>query len=559
MLVELAIKDFALIDQVNVPFTKGLNVLTGETGAGKSIMLDAIDLVLGGKSSATMIRSGGEKLSVEASFKPSAEILAWLKNNQLLDGEDSQLIISREVSRSGSKARINGTLVNLALIQELRSKLFTIHSQHEARTLLSREAQLDLLDALGDGKHVKNLEKVRTLYTRYKELKAGLDELSMNEQERIRRLDFARFQLEEILEAKLSSPDEDVQIKGQLEVLRNVSALEQVCETAFALVLESDQGLPALSALERTQSELSKQVKADPRLEAVLENLTQGIGFIEDFASQLKKYRQSLETDPQQQTLLEERLNILAALKRKYGPNMDDVLSLRDSLEKEVEQLENADRSIEKLQNELKQIESDLAELALTISKRRKSMAFDLAKKIMQEIASLGMDKAKVEIAFEKLDSCGQSGIDRLEFLIAPNPGLPMQPIAKIASGGELSRVMLAIKTIFAQVDSVSCVVFDEIDTGLSGRVLNAVKEKMHVLSSSQQVICITHQPIIAAGADNYLQVEKSQGTDKTSIRVEPLNNTNDRIKALAAMASGYDNEASALDFARSLMSRVTA
>jgi DNA repair protein RecN (Recombination protein N) len=567
MLAELEIRNFALIEQLRLSFSEGLNVLTGETGAGKSIIMDALSSVLGGKTSPTSIRIGAEKAYIEAAFRPDSDVAAWLKHNELQDLDSgAELIVTKEITKTGSRSRVNGIVVNSAQLSELRGKLLAIHAQHEARTLMSRESQLLILDLLGDKTHKKLLEKVRTQYVQVRELTNELNALNISEEERLRRLDFTRFQLDELNEAQLSESDEDEQIIGERLILANAKLLEQ---KAFAAqeMLGEQEGC-AIDLVNSALSEIEKASAIDAKLAPAAEAIKTACESIEDAARKLRHYRESIDCDEEKLALYDERLACLAQIKRKYGPNLIDAIALRDSLASELERLESSEANQKQMLAELKELEAALLETAEQLSAKRKLVAEKLSTDIVVSLHELGMPNCRFEISFlaqeadlpaedadlpgQKVQHVGVSGLDRLEFQIAANPGLPPASIAKIASGGELSRVMLAIKAILSKADQVGTVVFDEIDTGLSGRALQAMRDKLALLAKSHQILCITHQPMIACVADNHIEVTKEQKSDHTEIFCTALNQ-NQRLKALAAMASGAEDQKAALAFAKSL------
>jgi DNA repair protein RecN (Recombination protein N) len=563
MLVELEIKDFALVEHVCVPFTPGLNVLTGETGAGKSILMDALNAVLGGKVGSSVIRPQTERATVEATFNTSPDLLAFLKEHELADQEDDTFNLSREISRNGSKMRINGSLVNLGLVQDLRQRLVTIHAQHESRTLLSPQSQLEMLDALGDAEHKKLLAKLKTVYARRRQLESELDEIQALESERERRLDFARFQHAELADAQLDDPEEYELTLSRRKVLANVSELESMLSQA-QVYLRGEDGDGRPGVLELIQSALCEVAKAsqlDERLAPVEAALNESLDRLEDECRTIRKYCESLDSDPETLAHLDERLAALSAIKRKYGPQLSDAIARREDLCLEIDRLGNARQAILELGGELDTVNAELFELAQNLSKKRTKLAQSLSRKIQTELAELGMSNCRFEIVLsraaaqdtqELLATIGPGGLDRVEFLICPNPGQPLLPVARIASGGELSRVMLAVKTIFAAAEKEATVIFDEIDTGLSGRVLQTMRDKLARLARSQQILCVTHQPIIASVADNHVLVLKEQGKTSTRTQVSILDE-DARLKALAGMASGQENQEVALSFARSL------
>lgn len=556
MLLELEIRDFALIEHLTVSFTAGLNVLTGETGAGKSILMDALNTVLGGRASLASIRTDSARAIIEASFKTSPDLCLWLKEQQLAGDEEDRLVVSREISRSGSKSRINGSLVNMAILQDLRQHLVSVHAQHESRTLLSSQMQLELLDNIAGAEHKKVLGRFKTAYASYQHLLQEYAGFEESEAERQRRIDFISFQLRELEEAQIEDSQEDLLVGRQRKVLMHKADLELLLANAQVYLkghdLEGEAG--AIDLIEKAGSELEKASALDPSLSPVASGLAEALDRLEQEAKAIRKYCQMLEPDPETLLQLDERAATLAAIKRKYGPTLSDAMNLQQQLQNELEGLSNYAAGLKDLAGELEKAKVELLEAALELSKRRQSLASELAAQIESELAQLNMAACQFEIAFKQnsdediLSAIGASGLDRIEFLISPNPGQPLMPLAKIASGGELSRVMLAVKTIFAPAEKVPTVIFDEIDTGLSGGVLQTLRDKLSRLSCAQQIICITHQALIASIADNHLFVYKEQEDGKTRSRLLSLQKEEEQVERLAQMAAG---QASADEAAR--------
>jgi DNA repair protein RecN (Recombination protein N) len=554
MLENLSIKDFALIEQVNIDWQEGLNVLTGETGAGKSVLIDALHAVLGGKVGPASIRVGCEKAVIEAIFSASPVVIGWLKTNELLDSETSQLVISREISKSGSRVRINGILVNHRLVQEIGSMLLAIHAQHEAHTLMSSGYQLDMLDSAGDAKHKKELERTKILYAKRRDFQLQLQELIGSEEGRLRRLDFARFQLQELEEAAIENENEDQELDQQQSVLANASLLEDLVQSAYkGLGGANSEDQCAIDLVQGAMADLEKANRIDPSLEDSLGLLQDALANLEESMRNLRRYSDALDTDPETLHQVESRIAALVSVKRKYGPTLRDAVHHREHLFGEIEKLSESESKAKDLEVELLAIENELQTVCEQISTNRKKLAATLSRQIQRELADLGMQHALFEVALQTTAEIASTGKDRVDFLIAPNPGQPLMPLAKIASGGELSRVMLAIKTIFAKADKIPTVIFDEIDTGLSGKVLQSMRDKLANLAKSHQILCITHQPIIASVADNHIQVEKIQSQSKTEVTVRTLSEE-ERPHALASMASGQANAEEALNFARALI-----
>lgn len=559
MLQSLVIKNFALIEDLKISFNAGLNILTGETGAGKSIIIDALNAVLGGKVGPSSIRNSADKAYIEAVFNTNSIVTAWLKQQELLDQDGSETIVCREITKTGSRVRINGTLVNHSHVQELRQLLVTIHAQHEARTLLSHQSQLEMLDALGDASHKKLIENIRTLYYQCQDLAAQLKDLQISEEERLRRLDFARFQLNELTEAQLFEANEDELLDHKRNILANVAQLDAATQKAQALLYSassessSEVAASAVDLLQEATVEIDKGFHLDNELKQASELLASCLAGLEELNIFIRRYRQKLDTDPETLAQVESRLAVLASIKRKYGPTLDEAIKTRIRLVDETEELENSESTLAKLSDELAQTSKQLADLSQEVSHLRKKLAKKLSESVEKELADLGMERCRFHVAVEALPDVTSSGIDRVEFMIAPNPGQPSLPLSRIGSGGELSRVMLAIKSVFAHQDQVSSVIFDEIDTGLSGKALQSMRDKLARLARSHQILCITHQPVIASVADNHIEVSKQQLKNNTRVSAVTLTDKL-RVKSLAAMASGQDSEETTLRFVRSLL-----
>jgi DNA repair protein RecN (Recombination protein N) len=551
MLVELVIKDFALIEHVSIRWSEGFNVLTGETGAGKSIIIDALDAVLGGRVNNSLIRQGKEKATIEAGFAVNQDIADWLKEQDIDLAEGEQLTLFREIGKTGSKARINGTPVNVSSVQELRQKLLSIHTQHEARTLMSNQSQREMLDSMGDRKHGQLLSKVQELYSQKQELAAKVEELSLSDSQRAQRLDFARFQWQELDETQIVNAHEYDEINQRLNLLRSSHQLVENIEATRQILSERTEEPSVIDQLELAIQPLQQAAKIDPSLNSCLDALSQAHSSLQDSARELRHYGDNLEGNPEELFELESRLNTLVIIKRKYGPTLEDALQKLEELNHEIETLENHQSALEDLERRLSALDDEYIQAANKLSSNRKLLASKLDKDILSELAELGMERCKFTISISQ-DKPSSSGIDVIEFLIAPNPGQPLQPVARIASGGELSRVMLSIKSVLANRDSIPTVIFDEIDTGLSGKVLQSMRDKLAKLAKTHQILCITHQPLIASVANNHIQVEKLQSKNSTSVKVQELDETN-RIKAIAGMASGHDAEENALNFAQML------
>lgn len=555
MLKSISVKNLAIIKEIDIEWTEGLNILTGETGAGKSILFDALSIALGSKVNASYIRKGASKATIEVVFDLTGEVSGWLKKQELLDGEETDLLISREITKSSSRSRINGTLVNHKILKELRSLILTFHAQHEIRTLMNHSTQLDLLDGIAPREHINLKNKYCETYVRYNEILEKLNSLQISEEERTRRLDFAKFQFNELNEAQLDSEFEEEELLEQQKVLGNHQEIESSIQLSLNYLngTGDTDGQSVVDHLQSSLSLISNITEFDSSLKSVIELLESSLANAEEANQNLRRYLDSCQSDPESLQLVEERLNVLATVKRKYGPSLKEAISRKEELEKELFELENQDYEIGKLKTALQEVESEARKLAGQLSKSRKKIAASLEKSILFELKDLGMERARFVIEFSQLEDILQSGFDRIEFTISTNPGIDPMPISKVASGGELSRVMLALKTIFARQDKVQTVVFDEIDAGMSGKTLNAIREKLARLARSHQILSITHHPIVASVADNHVEVSKVQTKNETTIHVSNLNKQ-ERLDSIAQMASGDSNQKESMSFARSLL-----
>jgi DNA repair protein RecN (Recombination protein N) len=558
MLKSICIRDFALIENVSLDWHSGLNVLTGETGAGKSIVFDAINIVLGAKCASSNIRHGSSKASIEAVFEPQSVVWAWLKQNELIeqDVSDKEIVVTREITTSGSRSRINGTMVNVATIQELRNLLLTFHVQHEIRTLFAGNTKLSMLDAIGDKKHQQSVEKYATVFTRYQSVKRQARELEMDEEERLRKLDFSRFQLNELVQADLKDESEWDELEKEKNRLSNLASIERAVFTSMSLLFDSPESSgdekAAYDSICEALKELERATRFDESVEECTGILQTVLAQLDDAAKILRCTRESLDADPRRLDQIEDRLHLLSTIKKKYGPALCDAVLRRDKLSEEVDQLENNMDHVSDLKKQTEELLQECMQLACKITSTRKILAAELSKQVGHELKELGMEKSQFKMEVESLEELNANGLDKVDFYFSANPGQPLQPLAKVASGGELSRVILALKVVFARFDQVGTIIFDEIDAGTSGSVLQRIRDKLCQLASSHQILCITHQPLIASVADNHVMVHKVQSDNSTQVNFQNLSGQN-KLKALATMASGSEKD-SAMAFAQSLM-----
>ncbi|MDD3012146.1 MAG: DNA repair protein RecN [Candidatus Gastranaerophilales bacterium] len=551
MIKSLSINNFALIDQTKTEFGSGLNILTGETGAGKSILIDAIDLAFGARASKEQIKTGEDKALIELTVELSKSFPINLLSENGIETDDNTLVISREITHSATRSRINGVLITQSYLQTLREYLIDIHSQHETYNYLQPRTHIDLLDQYGDKQHQKLTENIGNIYSEYKQTSSELDFAGSNIQEKEQRLDFLKFQISEIENAKIENPDEYESLMQERLVLLNAEELKDLSFSSYSCLYSQDSSI--IDILGQIENKLVRASELDKNLSEHIELITSSVINLKDAADGLRNYSESLETDNEKLVQIEERIDVLDKLKRKYGPSLSDILDNLEKFQHELIEIEINSENIEKLSQKLKMIQENLKISAGNLSDSRKKLASVLSDLIQKELIKLEMPKVQFFIKVEDKNEILSKGKDDVEFLISPNSGEPLKSLAKIASGGEISRVMLAVKTILAKADRVDTVIFDEIDTGTSGKTSQVIAEELVNLSLSHQILCITHQPMIAAMADQYFYISKLQSENKTSIIVHNLNQE-ERISAISKLASGSSDDQDALNFANKLI-----
>lgn len=548
MLKSLYVKDFILIDELRLNFDNGFNVITGETGAGKSIIINAIDLIFGAKSKKEVIKNGREKAYIELTLSDSHNSAKELFAQNEIDYTPEEIIISKEITENSSRSRVNGVLTTQDFIKSLREKLIDIHSQHQTYTYIQPKFHITLLDSFAAQAH-------RTLLSDYKETyKSYLETSKLYEQAKTAcaqtadRIEFLKFQVKEIEDGEIENLDEDSELEKELDILTNAQTLKELTYSAYWQLYGNDGNI--VDALNDIKIDVSKAQNYDESLKDAQESLIDALETIKDVSARLRDYSETVEPNEQRIDEINERIGVLDNLKRKYGKTLQDVQQTYENLSNELNSIEfSAEQAIE-LEHKLKELRSKLEESAQKLSASRKANAKTLSEAITQELTKLELPKARFEISVEPCD-LNQNGIDNVEFLITTNVSEDLKPLIKVASGGEISRVMLAIKSVFANTDEVDTVIFDEIDTGISGKASQAVSEELLSLSHSHQVIVITHQPIIAAKATKHFYVAKSQ-KDTTKILVHDLNDEN-KLKAIAILAAG-DVTQESLNLARQLI-----
>jgi DNA repair protein RecN len=548
MIKQIKLKDYILIDELCANFDNRLNIITGETGAGKSIILNAIDLVFSSRVSKDVIKTGCDKASIEITLENTKHDLSKLFEENGIDNLGSEIIISKEITQNSVRSRINGTLVNQELLKSLRTLFVDIHSQHQTYTFLQPQYHINLLDSYGREDYGALLDEYKTKYIEYQTLLTALETAKSSANATESQIDFLKFQINEIEEANIQSVTEEYELNQELEVLENAEKLKELTGSSYWAINGDDGSI--LEALAKIKVDISKAAGFDSSLEEVNQQFVDAVENLKDLSSTLREYSQNLDNDTERLNEIQERLFIFDKLKRKYGGTLESVLQNYEQFSNELSIIEFSTQSIDKLEQEITKSKSELTEIASKITENRSNYAQVLSVLIQDKLAVLELPKARFEIKITPKE-LGQNGADNVEFMISTNVSEDLKPLAKVASGGEISRVMLAIKSIFAQNDDIDTVIFDEIDTGISGKATQSVADEIVELSKSHQVIVITHQAIIASKASKHFYVRKSQ-EDETKVEVYVLTGDN-RIKALAELAGGTINEQS-IEFAKSLL-----
>lgn len=541
MLLHIYVKDFGIIDLLKMDFQTGFNVLTGETGAGKSIIIEALQLALGGRASVVQIRSGAEKSTVQATFDIGgiAALKPILEEYGVDQPEDDILVLSREISRSGKNiCRVNGHVVALGIYRRIGSSLADLHVQSEQNTLTDQEKHRHLLDRFGGPGLLKALEEVRRAFFMLKEARTRFEKLTEDLGERSRRIDTLSYQLDEIKRANLK-PGEDQELAEEKKLLINAEKISSLANLAYSFLYEGGSGQPSVvDIIAQVLEPLKNLSEIDKRSKKILDSIEDALYQVEDAARELFRYRDEIEYSPQRLEDVEERLELIRKLKKKYGEDIHDILDYLDSAEKELEFLENMEGKIGLAERELKDLETAYAQAAGILSTERRKAAKLLEEAVSGELADLEMGKVEFRVAFTDVDLPTQEGAERVEFLISPNPGENLKPLSKIASGGELTRIMLALKALLAGSDEIPVLVFDEADIGVGGRALQSVAEKMSQLGRNHQVISVTHSAQIASYAASHHRIFKEFDGGRTVTRVEQLG-ISERLEELARMLGG--------------------
>lgn len=594
MLVSLQIENFALIDRLNLELGPGLNVFTGETGAGKSIVLDAVDIALGGKVDRRAIRTGSKKALLEASFKLGPELANWLGSKEIDLVDESLVICSREISVAQravrSRCRVNGVLVNRKLIQELRDRLVEITAQGQTVQMGYAHLQREWLDLYGGPIIAQTRKAIAAAYNNAQKAKAALEKRRQSEKDRLQRLEFLEYQVGELESANLSDAEEIEKLKQESQRLSHVVELQHQSYQVYQCLYQNDSEAKAVAdLLGFAEATLTDMVEFDSRLKSVLEMVSDALAQVVEASREISSYGEQLEADPLMLEEVEERITQLKQICRKYGQSLPEAIAYYQKIAQELKELKDGGESLDALESANEEAQVKLKEKCSELTLQRRDAAVKLETHLVEELKPLAMEKVKFKVQMEPTTPT-LLGADEITFCFSPNPGEPLQPLGAIASGGEMSRFLLALKSCFSEIDKAGTLVFDEIDVGVSGRVAGAIAEKLHLLGRRNQVLCVTHQPLVAAMADRHLRVDKQiiaskshkKGKDRqpTSSDLEEFNgsssnSTSDesevrtvvrvklleegqRLEELAQLASGRSAR-EALAFAESLLVEAAA
>ena len=521
MLLNLHVKNLALIEEVDVDFEKGLIVLTGETGAGKSLILGSVNIALGNKASKDMIRKGTDYSLVELSFSVSENCAKQLKKYDIYMEEDNIVTVTRKISEGRSISKINGETVNIKTLKNVMSLLIDIHGQHDHQSLLYTKNHLDILDKFAKDSILELKEQIKEEYSKYTKLIKKLEEFNIDEGQKAREIEFAEYEVNEIESANLK-PEEDIQVEEEFKKLSNskeiVSALSEIYN---ALSYETAGGLGDI--INKAVMDINSIKGMDEKISQFQTELYDIDNLCRELTSQIYDYNSGMDFNPEYVREVEERLDVINHLKLKYGNSIEEILRYKEEKEEYLEKLNNMTDKMESVKNQISELEGTLNNLCTKLSEQRKKAAKELEVLVKQALVDLNFIAVEFEIQITRKESIGENGFDNVEFMISTNPGESVKSLVKVASGGELSRIMLAIKSILATEDDIDTLIFDEIDTGISGQTAMKVAEKMAKISRNHQVICISHLSQIAAMADSHYLIKKTADENSTTTSIKKL------------------------------------
>lgn len=550
MLNQLSIRNVAVIDKLDINLHDGVSVLTGETGAGKSIIIDSINMILGDRANKELVRYGTDKAVVQAVFDAPKSVINILEENDI-DVEDETVIITRQVTKEGkSVARINGMVVTLNILREISDRLINIHGQHDNQALLTPIRHITFLDAYADNEEYIN--RYKDILSKKREIEKKISSLEMDEQEKMQRIDLLEYQVNEIKKASLEKGEED-DLREQRDIYTNAEQITKSVNEAYMNLYEGDEIQSAYDGISIAVNEISQISDLNPQLKSIYDTLNEIMYSLEDTAHEIKEFGETVEFDEQTLNEIEERLDLISRLKRKYGNSIEEILEYLKKAESELNDIKLSDERTNELKEELKNITKELKEKGNVLTQRRENAAKVLEENIEKSLHELNMEKSKFKVSIENDGTFYDNGMDKVEFLISTNPGEPLKPLVKIASGGELSRVMLAIKSILADSDGVDTMIFDEIDTGVSGKAAMSIAKKLAVIAKNKQVICITHLPQLTAMADNHYLIQKNTDGELASTTLKELDEEGRELE-LARIIDGGEVTELALSHAKQML-----
>lgn len=557
MLLELNIKNFAIIEDMNINLTKGLNVLTGETGSGKSIIIEALGIILGGRGTKHMIQKGKEKATLQALFVINRDnnlLKNRLEKYGIENNGDNLLLFTREIhTDSPSISRINGKTVTLNVLKDISSNLIDIFAQQEHQSLLDIKNHKKIIDSFGDEDLLNLKEEIRQKYFEYKKVSEELENIDIDPIKKEREVELLKYQLNEIIDANLDL-DKDKNIEDEFKKFENLSFITKSINQSRNIIKSDDFEAPCvLNLLSTAVSELNEIKEIDSSIEQLYERMESVVLELEDINNDMNHYLNSLDINEERYVYLETRLNVLNTLKRKYGNSLESILEFSDKLTSKLEELLNHEKIIERLEKEKENLKDELIEKSKRLSEKRRIISRKLEKEIASELKDLNMSNVLFKVDFKEKKNPSVDGMDDIEFLIATNKGSDLNPLTEIVSGGEMSRIMLGFKSILANYDDIDTMIFDEIDTGISGRTAQVVGEKISNISKRRQVITITHLPQIAALADSHYVISKSEYDNRVITNVNKLSEE-ERIYEMARLLSGVDVTENTLIHAREML-----
>lgn len=552
MLQELSVKNFAIISSLQLEFQMGMTVLTGETGAGKSIIIDAMGLLTGGRGSSDYIRQGANKCTLEGLFSmPKSQELKQLLEELGIETEEDSLVIQRDISASGKNVcRVNGRIVNITNLKRIGEYLVDIHGQNEHQELMQSERHIDMLDEFGGKKLLTVKEKYTRAYQEYRALEAKVRKRQKNEKEFAQRMDMLHFQSDEIASAQLVAGEEE-QLLEERNKLNNFQKIADALTISYAaLNVEDDSSLDKIGT---SMNELASIESLDSEYKTLSDTVQNAYYLLQEASGDLSRLIDGLELDEGRLNEVENRLELIRQMKRKYGDSIETILSYYEEITKELAEADFLEGGTGDLEALLAEKQQAAHQQALVLRKERKRLAKELEQQILTELKELYLERTEFEVRFTELEHLQENGLDGVEFYITTNPGEPLKPLVRVASGGELSRVMLAMKTIFSQTQGITSIVFDEVDTGVSGRVAQAIADKIYQISENSQVLCITHLPQVAAVADEHYFIEKEivAGRTETSVRIL---SEKERVNEIARMLAGSEITKLTIEHAQELL-----